>query len=272
MMIFSSEHGMPRGSRPGPSTAETKIWRPVVIRRQPVLVLFFLVACLAPAVDALPGADEILASAIAYHDPEGRFLTEPHRFFFRESRPEGAARKSIILIDVSGERFEMVQSGEAEVAGVLVPGHCEMTLDGSSQLTAEEGEKYPLSCERLRRTRDYYTFLWGLPMKLRDPGTRLGAVEESAFLGREVYGLRVSYDEKVGKDTWVIYFDRATSAMVGYRFYHDESKGDGEYIVLEGEIEGAGIRLPKSRTWYTHQGDRLLGTDTLLAFEAAHQE
>jgi hypothetical protein len=222
--------------------------------------------------EGLPAADELLSQAIAYHDPEGRFLTSSHRFFFRESRPEAEARQSITLIDVPGERFELVQSGEAEVAGVLAPGRCEMTLDGRSELTAEEREKYPLSCERLVRTRNYYTFLWGLPMKLNDPGTRLGEVEETIFQGQEVLGLRVSYSAEVGQDIWIVYFEPATSAMVGYRFYHDESKGDGEYIVLEGETEGDGLRLPKSRTWYTHQGDRLLGTDTLLAFEATDLE
>ena len=51
--------------------------------------------------------------------------------------------------------------------------------------------------------------------------------------------------------------------MIGYRFYHDESANDGEYILLEGETTDGTVRLPKSRTWYTHKDDRLLGTDVL---------
>jgi len=51
--------------------------------------------------------------------------------------------------------------------------------------------------------------------------------------------------------------------MIGYRFYHDESANDGEYILLEGETTDGSVRLPKRRTWYTHKDDRLLGTDVL---------
>ena len=82
---------------------------------------------------------------------------------------------------------------------------------------------------------------------------------------RPVLSLRVTYDPEVGVDTWYLYFDPDTSALVGYRFYHDESANDGEYIVLEGEVSSGTLRLPKARTWYTHGDDRLLGTDTLTS-------
>jgi len=115
--------------------------------------------------------------------------------------------------------------------------------------------------------RDYYVYLWGLPMKLRDPGTQLGGVKSTTFTDQDAYSLRVTYAPEVGKDVWYFYFDRETAALVGYRFYHDEAKNDGEVIVLEGEYEGHGMRLPESRAWTTHQDDRYLGTDTLLAID-----
>ena len=75
--------------------------------------------------------------------------------------------------------------------------------------------------------------------------------------------LRVTYDEGVGDDTWYFYFDPRSYALVGYRFYHDPAKNDGEYIVLEGESEIGSLRLPRTRKWYTHADDRHLGTDTI---------
>ena len=75
--------------------------------------------------------------------------------------------------------------------------------------------------------------------------------------------LKVTYDEAVGQDTWYFYLDRKTYALVGYRFYHDESKNDGEYILLEGEASGAGLKLPKTRKWYRHEDDGFLGTDII---------
>lgn len=215
-----------------------------------------------------PSAEDLLARSIAYHDPDGRFLSQPHRLRFLDTRPDGPDRRSEVLIDVPGERFEMIRQGEHEVAGVIAAGECTMTLDGRSEVTEEERKEHRLSCERLGFMRNYYTYLWGLPMKLRDPGTRLGRVTATTFEERPVYDLKVTYDEGVGGDVWYFYFDRESYALVGYRFYHDEAKNDGEVIHLEGEIHGegqaAGMRLPQRRTWYTHGDHRLLGTDTLV--------
>ena len=106
-------------------------------------------------------------------------------------------------------------------------------------------------------------------MKLRDPGTRIDPqVLDTEFSGEPALALRVTYDPDVGSDIWYVYFDPTTSALVGYRFYYDEEANDGEYIELEGEVEGAGLRIPKARTWYTHGDNRLLGTDTLTRIES----
>lgn len=239
-------------------------------RRCGVLAALWLLATLVPpsiSATEIPTADELVTQSIAHHDPDGRFLSEAWCLSFRETRPNAEDRRSEILIDVPGERFRMVRKAEHEVAGVLDGDHCEMTLDGRSDLTDAEREEHRLSCERLGFMRNYYVYLWGLPMKLRDPGTHWGEVEATTFQDQPVFGLRVTYDPEVGKDVWYVYFDRNSSAMVGYRFYHDEAKKDGEYIVLEGEHEAHGMRLPKSRAWFTHQDERYLGTDILVDIE-----
>lgn len=217
-----------------------------------------------------PTAQDLLQRSIAYHDPDGRFLTEAQRLIFAESRPDGTDRRTEVFIDVAGQRFEIERGGERTVAGVWTPETCEMTLDGRSEVTAAEREEHHLTCERLTLLKNYYTYLWGLPMKLEDPGTRLGRVSATTFPApgcdekRSVYDLRVTYDEEVGGDVWYFYFDQQTYALVGYRFYHDEAKNDGEVIVLEGETTGEGLRLPQARTWFTHEDHELLGTDTLV--------
>ncbi|MDY7094689.1 MAG: DUF6503 family protein [Acidobacteriota bacterium] len=234
------------------------------------IVLLVTVIVGASARAEPPTPQELLDRSIVYHDPDGRFLTESHRLVFAESRPNGPDRRTEALIDVAGERFEIVRRGEHTVAGVWAPDTCEMTLDGRSEVTAAEREEHHPTCERLTLLRNYYTYLWGLPMKLRDPGTQLGRVTATTLKGPgsapalPVYDLRVTYEEEVGGDIWYFYFDRETYALVGYRFYHDEAKNDGEVIYLDGEVAAVGLRLPKARTWYTHEDDKLLGTDTLL--------
>ncbi|MEM7356043.1 MAG: DUF6503 family protein [Acidobacteriota bacterium] len=232
------------------------------------LLLSVVLLSSLPVAAAPPSATELLDRSLAYHDPENRFLSRSHQLEFLETRPGGTDRRTTALIDVPAGRFEITRRGEVEIAGVLGNGRCEMTLDGRTEVSDEERETHRLSCERLELLRNYYTYLWGLPMKLRDPGTLLGEVTETTFAEREVFGLRVTYDAEVGGDIWYFYFDRTSAALVGYRFYHDEAKGDGEYIVLDGEHQATGLRLPRSRAWYTHQGDRHLGTDTLTALQA----
>ncbi|MEM1322964.1 MAG: hypothetical protein AAGG75_22050 [Bacteroidota bacterium] len=61
----------------------------------------------------------------------------------------------------------------------------------------------------------------------------------------------------------IIYIHPSTYALLGYRFYHDESKNDGEYITLEGKVLLNGIRFPQTRKWYKNADDKFLGADIL---------
>lgn len=236
------------------------------------LLLLTLAVCPAAFAAEVPSADDLLAASIAHHDPDGHFLSEAWCLSLEETRPGGPDRQTELLIDVPGERFELDRRTDHHTTGILDGERCEWTLDGRGDITDAEREEHRLTCDRLRTMRDYYTYLWGLPMKLRDPGTQLGAVEETTFQDRPVHGLRVTYAEEVGSDTWYFYFDCESHALVGYRFYHDEAANDGEYVALDGELEatssqGRGPRLPARRAWYTHGDERHLGTDVLVALE-----
>jgi len=228
-----------------------------------------MLLCLPSALAAeVPSAEDLLAASVAHHDPDGRFLTEAWCLSLEETRPTAEDRRTELVIDVPGQRFEMDRRTEQHTTGIIDGERCEWALEGRSDLTDAEREEHRLTCDRLRTMRDYYTYLWGLPMKLGDDGTRLGEVAETTFMGQPVHGLRVTYDPEVGGDTWYFYFDPDSAALVGYRFYHDEAANDGEYIALDGEIEAHGMRLPARRAWYTHGDGKHLGTDSLVALES----
>ncbi len=235
--------------------------------------LIALVATLpgAPAgrAQSPPGATELLERSIEYHDPRGHWQDGRLRLALTESRPDGSDRTTGLLIDNRRGRFQIdtTRTG-ARLEGRLSAGECRWSLDGATDFTEADRETYRLDCPRLRWLRDYYSYLWGLPMKLRDPGTRLHPrVDDVRFNQQRVWAMRVTYDETVGSDTWYFYFAQRDHSLVGYRFYHDEAAGDGEYILLEGEIEAAGLRLPAIRSWYTNAEERYLGTDRLELLE-----
>ena len=225
-----------------------------------VTTLLFLAAVSAP---------DVLDRSIQYHDPEGRFFNTPIRLELSETRPNGPPRKTTVTFDNARGRFEMERQVDGRQVDILIEGNrIETFLDGSSTFSPEESRQYRLAPDQALRTRNYYLYLYGLPMKLGDPGTRLEPEAKlTRFQEKPAYELRVTYDEDVGSDTWYFYFDPESYALIGYRFYHDESRNDGEYIVLEGEAEGAGLRLPAKRSWYRHEDDAYLGTDTIVSIQ-----
>jgi len=217
----------------------------------------------------MPEASTVVDKSIAHHDPDDRWGNARFELNFRETRPDGSERRTRVRFHDTLGSFEILTEREgAEIEGLLAGDECILTLDGSTEFSDEERDKYRLTCERIQWLRDYYTYLWGMPMKLRDPGTEIDpAVTDAWYQEKKVWTVRVTYDESVGSDTWYLYFDQETYALVGYRFYHDEAKNDGEYIVLKGETEAAGMRIPTERSWYTNAEGRHLGDDILADVE-----
>jgi len=125
-------------------------------------------------------------------------------------------------------------------------------------------KQYRIAKDRALMYRNYYTYLYGMPMKLKDPGTKIHPdVTKVTKLGIEYNKIKVTYEESVGKDTWYFYFDPNTNALQAYQFFKDESKNDGEFILFEGELIVDGIKLPKDRKWYYNVDGKYLATDVL---------
>jgi uncharacterized protein DUF6503 len=223
-----------------------------------------------PQVDPRPASD-LLTRSIAYHDPEGKWQQGAFRITDISSRPDGTiGRRTILRIDNARGRFDMETRLDGRVVTATINGDSVETvrLDGRSQFSQEEVQRYQLTPAEVLTKRNFFLYLLGLPMKLRDPGTRLDPVaKETNFQGVAVYELRVTYEEGVGKDTWYFYLDSTTCALVGHRFYHNETAGDGEYAVLSEEITGQGLRLPRVRKWHRNQDGEWFITHTIERIE-----
>lgn len=146
---------------------------------------------------------------------------------------------------------------------------CKVSLNGKTELTEEEIKTHRLDCERANMYKNYYTYLFGLPMKLKDPGTNIHeVVETKTFKGKEYLVLKATYDVNVGSDIWYFYFDPETYAMEIYQFFKTDDSGkqkddSGEYILLTEETIVNDIKMPKNRAWYYNKDDKYLGTDIL---------
>jgi hypothetical protein len=209
--------------------------------------------------------NQLLNKSIAYHDPQGNWVDFKGQLFITMKTPNSSDRLSEITLDLPQQYFKLVSKKDCVITEqILNKGRCKLLLNGSETFTEDEIAKHRLTCERTKTMRDYYTYLYGLPMKLKDQGTLLDRkVSRKTFKGKIYDVLKVTYEEDVGKDTWYFYFDPATFALEVYQFYHDEEKNDGEYIILSSLEEINGIKMPKIRAWYYNKDDKYLGTDTL---------
>ena len=213
---------------------------------------------------SLTGA-QLLEKSIQYHDPEQKWASASLQLQLLEKRPGAPDRQTIIHLDLPKDFFRLEQwRGEDHIIRQVSETTCLHQLNGSENISEQDNQKYQFDCQRTKRIRNYYTYLWGLPMKLKDKGTIIDKeVQNTQFEGKDCYAIKVTYDPEVGADTWYFYFDKTTFALIGYRFYHDEGQNDGEYITLEGEEILNGFRLPKTRKWFVNKDDEFLGEDIL---------
>jgi hypothetical protein len=215
-------------------------------------------------------SSELLDKTITYHDPNENWQRFNDSFTVVMTKPNAAKRTSYVSINLPSEYFKIEATKDTVTTSyTLDKGKCKMTYNGSllDSLSAKEKE---MSRDRATLYKNYYSYLYGLPMKLKDAGTHLDTkVENKTFKGKAYLVIKATYDEAVGSDVWYFYFHPKTYAMEIYQFFKtDESgtekKDTGEYILLSNEAIVNGIKMPKIRAWYYNKDDTYLGTDTLV--------
>lgn len=196
---------------------------------------------------------ELVKKSIQYHDPKDEWKNINHLFYFSDTRPDKSSRHYQVSIDVSENYFRYINESE------------ELVYEISKEKCLSDKPERP-DCERGLMLRDYYMYLWGLPMKLLDPGTAITEeYQRETIEGIEAYVVQVPYE----KDVWYFYLHPENYSLIAYKFYKDEPKAIGEIIYLEGEINIGEMKIPAKRSWYRTENDEFLGTDFLLKTEAS---
>ncbi|NNC46785.1 MAG: hypothetical protein HKN99_12960 [Winogradskyella sp.] len=233
--------------------------------------LFFLIAFGQTTLYSQSISSEaVLQKAIDFHDPNGNWKTFNNAFTVEMTTPNASKRTSNISINLPAQYFK-VEATRDTVTTVyeVYKDKCSMTYN-SVVLDSAMAKSKNMSCERAEMYKNYYTYLYGLPMKLEDPGTDINyPVEKRVFKDKTYLVLKVTYTEAVGSDVWYFYFDPKSYEMQVYQFFKTDDRGNlisdsGEYILLTGSEEISNIKMPKIRAWYYNKDDKYLGTDTLL--------
>lgn len=213
---------------------------------------------------------ELLNNAIKYHDPNGQWNAFNGEFDIVMEMTEKPKRISHITINLPEEYFKVTATRDTLVTEyILDKDDCKISLNGKTNLSKAELFSNNLSCDRANMYKNYYTYLYGLPMKLKDEGTNISeVVERKIFKGNDYLVLKVTYDEAVGNDIWYFYFHPETFALEVYQFFKTDEQGNikpdsGEYIMLSEAETINNIKIPKIRAWYYNKDGSYLATDVL---------
>ena len=110
-------------------------------------------------------ATELLEESISYHDPNQALIKGQCEFQFRETRPGGADRFTTVEF---GEDLNSFSINRKVEEGSLVMGMDDgksyFLLNDSNDISTELVEKYRLNEEWNMFMRNYYHYLWYLPM------------------------------------------------------------------------------------------------------------
>lgn len=230
----------------------------------------FLIVILTSSCDNTTAGEKLLNKAISYHDPQNNWNTFNGSFTVTMETPNQSTRISDITINLPEDIFELTATRDSITTKYFLSKNtCVFSFNGDKNVSDSIAKAYNLSCDRGKMYKNYYSYLYGLPMKLKDPGTIIDdAVATKNFKGKDYLVLKATYNKEVGTDIWYFYFDPKTYAMEIYQFFKQDENGNqkddtGEYILLTGKETINGIKMPKTRAWYYNKDDKYLGTDIL---------
>lgn len=215
---------------------------------------------------------QLLERAISYHDPNNNWSMFNGELNVVMETPDASKRESKIIINLP-EAYFFIKATKNDITTeyIIEKDSCSISFNGATDIDETTRKTHNLSCERAILYKNYYTYLYGLPMKLKDHGAIVhDKVEKRTFKGKDYLVLKVTYDESVGSDVWYFYFNPKTFAMEVYQFFKTDVNGNlkndsGEYILLTEEVIMNSIKMPKNRAWYYNKDDGYLGTDFLIS-------
>lgn len=226
-----------------------------------ILSTLLFLFCITGVAQELTG-EQLLDKTIAHHDPNNNWPEFIGKFQVTMTTPNSPDRVSKLKLDNTNNSFyaQVWKENRYEEYDFQLE-ECQTHID--------EPIDRKKHCERTIFLRDYYTYLYGLPMKLKDQGTNIDSkVERKIFKGKEYLVLKATYDKNVGSDVWFFYLDPTTFKMEIYQFFKMDEAGkiiphSGEYILLSGNHVVNDINMPKTRKWYYNKNDQYLGADVI---------
>ncbi|PZX48405.1 DUF6503 family protein [Algoriphagus chordae] len=198
------------------------------------MIQYLFLLLLVSACNTIPSGKEVLKESIQFHDPRNQWhkLQENIRVRSDFIYPDTVLNGIMIGLDNPNKLVSYYN--------LTYEQHIEFT---ESSCVVLEGDR---SCDQMAWTKNFYHFILGLPMTLQnEEGIVQESVVDTTF--HETASYRVAIDFE--KEKWHFYFAKADYHLVGFASNKNfESKA--EEIRTDDLIEIAGMKLPKTRSWW----------------------
>lgn len=205
-------------------------------------------------------ADDILASAIKYHDPLGKWDTFSGKMQHVTVFGFGHIVNETIELDRTQDFYSSTAYPDF---GTVVRGmdgdKVFFTVNGKAPESEEVIQNWSLNDEGIKMFKEQHTCHFGLLMHLKQAGMTLSdTVEQLEFDGRNCYSIAFKGEEDkvinpfyLGKRT--LYIDAKTYALRGTYYEHPNYPPSHYYFSREIEING--IKVPHSRVFVREDGE-----------------
>ncbi len=223
----------------------------------PLLLLFVLLtrlmACQMGSSSEGSVAEQLIAKSIKFHDPQGKwseFSASIQQTSYLERLDPLTGEKMIrerkIDLDIPRSRFVMAQELEGHLLMRTVSGKAICTTEwNKDSISQAERDQYRLDCAGAERMRDYFRYLIGLPMVLRDKQAIVqDTITEIEFEGNVFQVVTIDYPPSGEHPTWQFYIDPESGALHQAKFFRTNTEDgtlSGEIIRLEDPTEFGGM-------------------------------
>lgn len=229
-----------------------------------LLLLAFSFGCKKNVQNKSPipqSAEELIARSIRYHDPKENWQSFQQVLVFKTD----SNKKEVLIDNINGKVVFTEQKGDSlyelgSESGNSFEKINNQQIDWSDTTIVvstwkDSGEFWS----------NFFTYLYGLPMKLKDEGVVIyDSVLTGTLDGKPYYKVKAQYEKENSQEIWYYYFNQDNNALEAYEFYFGVDEKEGEFVRCEEELELQNIKIPKIRKWYLiHEDMRFLGKDEL---------
>jgi len=217
-----------------------------------VLILVLNQACQEelPTPGVPTSARAWVEASARYHDPSSLWLTFKGRFEVETQFPSGGGYSNSLYLDRARDTFSRtIISAGYPLVQVVGPSGCSATWPNPDATETELRRNGLLEdpCDYILYRRDFYEFLMGIPMVAleSDISFRQNPDLVNAF-GTDCVEIELTFP--TGSLTWYFYISATTYRLEAAKFIN--SRGNGEWLSYEDDVEHQGFLLKKSQRWY----------------------